>query len=256
MAYNVGHWQAGEWHHVAVTWQDTTIALYADGILVGREENAHPPDFLSSLMYIGSTAEEGQQANAVIDELRISNTPRLGNSDVCGRILVADSGNHRVQAFDSLGDFVSAFGSLGSGPGQFNSPQGMVVDGDGRVIVVDQGNNRLARLAFDGEAFSYLDSITAGFNAPTGIAGDARGYLAIADTGNNRIVVLNPQGNFLAAYTAPNNGYTGSFSAPRGVAMAANGDLVVADTGNRRVVTVRGALAPPGQIWLPLVMRR
>jgi DNA-binding beta-propeller fold protein YncE len=256
VAYNVGHWQAGEWHHVAVTWQDTTIALYADGILVGREENAHPPDFLSSLMYIGSTAEEGQQANAVIDELRISNTPRLGNSDVCGRILVADSGNHRVQAFNSLGNFLTAFGQYGSGEEQFSNPQGMVVDGDGRVIVVDQGNNRLVRLAFDGEAFSYLDSITAGFNAPTGIAGDARGYLAVADTGNNRIVVLDPQGNFRGEFSAPNDGYTGSFSAPRGVAIAANGDLVVADTGNRRVVTVRGALPPPGQIWLPLVMRR
>jgi hypothetical protein len=249
-------WRAGEWHHVVAAWQEEKMWLAWDGRLVDSYDGVVLPAALGPALRVGSTPNLGWQVDGVIDELRISDRPRLGNSDTAGLILVADGGAHRVQAFNALGDFVSAFGSLGSGPGRFNSPQGMVVDGDGRVIVVDQGNNRLVRLAFDGEAFSYLDSIRAGFNAPTGLAVDARGYLAVADTGNNRIVVLDPQGNVRGEFSAPNDGYTGSFSAPRGVAIAANGDLVVADTGNRRVVTVRGALPPPGQIWLPLVMRR
>jgi hypothetical protein len=68
-------------------------------------------------------------------------------------------------------------------------------------------------------------------------------------------VVLTPEGEFLADYTQPNDGYSGAFHAPRGVAVEADGDLVVADTGNARVVTVRGALPAWERLWLPLVLR-
>jgi DNA-binding beta-propeller fold protein YncE len=194
-------------------------------------------------------------AGGVIDEFRISDVPRLGNSDSCGRFLVADSGSHRIQAFDNAGNFVAEFGSHGSGPGQFDGPQGLAVDGNGRGILVDQGNNRLVVLSFDGQTFAYLDSYEAGFNAPTGVAVDVWGNIAVADTGNSRIVVLTPEGEFLADHTEPNDGYTGPFNAPRGVAIDGWGTLVVADTGNARVVTVRGALPPRGRLWLPLVFR-
>lgn len=254
VAYNVGHWQAGEWHHIAVTWQGTTIALYEDGKQVGNESNARLPDTLAAQMYIGAASWEGLQANAVIDELRISNIPRLGNSDTCMRILVADSGAHRIQAFDHLGNLLSAYGSA-PGPlvGQFNTPQDVAVDKSGRVIVVDQGNNRLVMLNFDGQTFGHSAIITAGLSRPTGIAVDAADNLYIADTGNHRIVVLDAAGDLLAEYTAPNDGYSGPFHAPRGVAVEADGDIVIADTGNGRVVTIR---KPGHQVYLPLVLSR
>jgi DNA-binding beta-propeller fold protein YncE len=133
--------------------------------------------------------------------------------------------------------------------------QGLAVDESGRVLVADQGNNRLVVLGFDGTAFGYLDSFSAGFNAPTGVAVDVQGNTAVADTANNRVVMLDPEGGFLAEYTEPNDGYTGPFNAPRGVAVDPCGNLVVADRDNRRVVTVRGAL-PGCKTWLPLVVRR
>jgi tripartite motif-containing protein 71 len=122
------------------------------------------------------------------------------------------------------------------------------------VIVVDQGNNRLQVLSFDGQAFGYLDSFSGGFQNPTGLAVDASGNLYVADTGNNRVMVLDAAGNYVIAFSQPNDGYSGTFNAPRGVAVEPDGDLVVADTGNRRVVTVRGGL-PGYKILLPLVMR-
>ena len=163
---------------------------------------------------------------------------------------MADSGNHRVQAFDNLGNFISEFGTHGTGNGQFDNPQGLAVDPNGRVIVVDQGNNRLVALSFNGQAFSYLDSYTAGFNNPTSVAVDSWGNLVVADTGNNRIVVLSPDGEFLDEYTEPNDGYTGSFNAPRGVAVDKNGNLIIADTGNSRVVSVLILK----KIWLPFAL--
>jgi DNA-binding beta-propeller fold protein YncE len=128
------------------------------------------------------------------------------------------------------------------------------VDKDGRVLVVDQGNNHLVVLGFEGTESSYLDSFSAGLNAPTGVAVDAKGNIAVADTGHNRVVVLDREGDLRAEFTAPKDGYTRTFNPPRGAALEPCGNLVVADTGNRRVVTVRDAL-PGCKTWLPLVVR-
>jgi hypothetical protein len=252
---NVAAWRAGEWHHVAFTWAESEIGLFVDGEQVDRSIGGGIAQPAASDFYVGSGIGGVLSVDATVDELRISAVPRVGNSDACGRVLVADSSNHRLQAFDMQGSLLSAYGSLGSGAGQFNSPQGLVVDSDGRVIVADTGNDRLVVLGFDGTEFSYLDSVDAGLDTPTGVAVGARGHIVVADTGINRIVVLDPEGSFLAEYTAPNDGYTGPFNAPRGVAVEPDGDLVVADTGSRRVVTGRCALPGSCTTWLPLVSR-
>ena len=42
-----------------------------------------------------------------------------------GEIVVAESGNHRIQVFDRNGKFLFKFGSQGKGNGQFQSPCGV-----------------------------------------------------------------------------------------------------------------------------------
>ncbi len=242
VAYGIGDWRPGEWHHVAATWDASSLALYVDGQRRDRTGNARPPDALASWFAIGSTAAGGSQADAVIDEFRISDAPRVGNSDSCSRILVADSGNDRVQAFDALGGFVSAYGSTGSGPGQFSDPQGLAVDDDGRVIVADRGNNRLQLLRFDGVNFSGLFGVQGLFNGPTGVAAYGSDRILVADTGNSAIKLVIPHEHLPIIEELP-TGQHGPLNAPRGVAAASSdGSVVVADTGNRRIVTVRGVL--------------
>jgi sugar lactone lactonase YvrE len=190
-----------------------------------------------------------------MDEVRISDIPRLGNSDTCTyHILVADSGNHRIQAFDATGSFVSSYGSFGSGPGQFNNPQGLAVDSSGRVIVADKGNNRLQVLGFDGTHFSFIQSVTANLNGPTGIAAYGANRIVVADTGNNKVKVLDANGNLLAEYVAPNDGRSGIFDQPSGVIADREGNIVVADTGNRRAVTILHAL-PVWRTYLPFIYK-
>ncbi len=249
VAYYINHWLAGEWHHIAATWQDNAIALYVDGLEVDRSEGIELPQELDEVMQVGSlVVNEPFRADGVIDELRISDIPRVGNSPSCGLILVADSGNQRIQAFDSLGNYITAYGAPGSALGQFASPQGVAVDPTGRVVVVDRDNNRLVVLSFDGEAFTHLYDIDAGLNAPTGIAMDHYGNIFVADTGNNRIVELTSAGQFLQSFTQPNDGYTGKLYAPQGLAIDTLGNLIVADTGNQRVVSIYRP-----QLFLPLI---
>jgi len=54
---------------------------------------------------------------------------------------------YRIQKFDSNGSFLTAWGSAGSGDGQFNSPGGVAVEGGGSVYVDDAGNYRIQKFA-------------------------------------------------------------------------------------------------------------
>jgi sugar lactone lactonase YvrE len=44
------------------------------------------------------------------------------------------------------GAYSAAWGSRGSAPGQFSSPQGLAVDGQGLLYVADTDNNRVQRI--------------------------------------------------------------------------------------------------------------
>lgn len=59
-----------------------------------------------------------------------------------GQLLVADSGNHRVQIFEASGKFVKSFGKLGSQNGQMNTVSGLYMDAMSNIFVVDRLNHR------------------------------------------------------------------------------------------------------------------
>ena len=68
--------------------------------------------------------------------------------DGAGLVYVADSGNHRVQVFDSNGNFLQKVGAgAGAGDGQFSWPKGLTLDYLGRVIVADSSNSRVHLLS-------------------------------------------------------------------------------------------------------------
>jgi tripartite motif-containing protein 71 len=71
-----------------------------------------------------------------------------------GRIYVLDADNARIQVFDAAGNYLTQWGSEGSGPGQFifrrdgDTRAGSVaVDEDGFIYVADVGNKRIQKFA-------------------------------------------------------------------------------------------------------------
>ena len=54
-----------------------------------------------------------------------------------GTIANADTGNTRVQAWDKSGKSLWAFGSSGSGPGEFSTPIDVAFGPNGTLVVVD-----------------------------------------------------------------------------------------------------------------------
>jgi DNA-binding beta-propeller fold protein YncE len=65
--------------------------------------------------------------------------------DSKGNIYVADASNSRIQKFTSKGKFITKWGSLGDGEGQFRTPNGIAVDSKGNIYVADTYNNRIQK---------------------------------------------------------------------------------------------------------------
>ena len=58
-------------------------------------------------------------------------------------IAIGEWRDHVVKKFSLQGDFLSKFGSHGSGDGQFNNPQGLCFNSKGLLYVVDVNNHRV-----------------------------------------------------------------------------------------------------------------
>jgi len=160
-----------------------------------------------------------------------------------GSLYVADSGNHRIQVFDSEGTFLRQWGSMGPGEGQFNEPWGIAVDENGDVYVADTWNHRIQ--VFDSEGqflrkwgfFATTDGQLGqenGLWGPRAIAVDPEGNLYVTDTGNKRVQKFNSLGNFLGQWGGGGI-VEGRFDEPVGIAVDGQGNIYVADAWNRRV---------------------
>jgi hypothetical protein len=157
--------------------------------------------------------------------------------DSSGNVYVADSGNNRIQKFDSNGGYLGQWGAWGSGDGAFKNPTSVAVDGSGNVYVADTDNNRIQKFTSTGTFVTKWGSTGTGdgqFNYPTGVAVDSSGKVYVADYGNNRIQKFTSAGVFIYAW-----GNSGPAQQrlihPSGVAVDASGNIYVADSGNNRV---------------------
>jgi len=89
--------------------------------------------------------------------------------------------------------FSFAFGSFGTGNGQFNSPRGIAVDGGGNIYVADTNNDRVQVFNSSGGFQSTFGSQGSGngqFRGPAGIAVGSGGNIYVADTDNRRVQVF------------------------------------------------------------------
>jgi RHS repeat-associated protein len=103
------------------------------------------------------------------------------------------------------GAFTSAFGTSGTGNGQFNHPADVAPDGKGNIWVLDQANNRVEEFNEAGEFIRTAGSFgsTGGkLNSPSGIAIDSFGDVDVTDTGNSRVVRFKENGEFDSAVGA------------------------------------------------------
>ena len=101
------------------------LALIVDGQERVRGA-ARPPDVLAETLSVGAAPPVGRQADATLDEFRLSDTT-VGNSNACATSWWPTAATTASKP-STLGRFISTYGTSGSGPGQFRDPQGLAVD--------------------------------------------------------------------------------------------------------------------------------
>jgi DNA-binding beta-propeller fold protein YncE len=169
-----------------------------------------------------------------------------------GKIFVADTYNDRIRVIENGLVRTVAGSSKGysDGPGSaamFDTPTGLAVWHDGRILVADTGNRRIRVVEPDGQVWTLSGAggdrmadglpLEAGFVEPTAVAVGAGGTIYVAD-GNAIRAIGRRALPFVETLTSDRRGLqdgvtaAARFNRPSGLAINAAGELLVADSDN------------------------
>lgn len=151
-------------------------------------------------------------------------------------------GNARILRADDLsGTNAIAYGTQGSGVGQFYGPEGIALDSSGRIYVADIYNDRIVRIDdMNGTNWTSYGTYGTGqgqFTLPQSVSIDPAGHIWVVD-GTGRLIRMDDMNgtNWITVATAGGSGvgqFAGLSSAP---GFDSLGRIYVADSGNGWVV--------------------
>ncbi len=78
--------------------------------------------------------------------------------DIEGNIFALDSKEGKIKEFDKYGKHLRTFGKKGPGPGEWQAPSRMHLTPDGKLAILDNGNNRIAFYSLQGECLSEIST--------------------------------------------------------------------------------------------------
>jgi NHL repeat len=216
----------------------------------------------------GYAGDGGPAARAAL------HAPHAVAFDDAGRLLVADTYNHRIRRIDRQGVITTVAGtgtaaySGDGGPATaaaLNGPQDIAIGRDGAIFIADTYNTVIRRIDATGAITTFAGSepglggdggpaTKALLNIPSAVAIAPDGAVYISDAGNSRIRRVSVEGiietiagsgggsGLGGAGFAGDGGPAGqskAFSA-MGLRLSAGGDLYISDSGNNRLRVIRG----------------
>ena len=140
-------------------------------------------------------------------------------------------GESRVLKFDAHGNFLKTWGGEGKGPGQFNVPHSIVVDGKGLLHIADRSNQRIQ--VFDGEGNFVREHAHPGTPCGLCLMRDRR-HIMMAHGHAGKIIKLDLDGRVLGATGGQGKGLN-RYGEAHFLALDRKEDIYVADTLNWRV---------------------
>ena len=186
------------------------------------------------------------------------NAPQGIAVDGAGNVYVADEDNCRIRKVAPNGSTVTFAGSGTPGfmdgqasTAQFAYPYGLAIDASGNLYVADRNNNRIRKVAPNGDTTTLSGTGTAGFadgpggaaqfNTPFGVAADSTsGSIYVADGSNQRIRRVASDGTTTTIAGQGTQdfldgiGCVARFSTPSGLALTGQ-SLFVVEFGDQRV---------------------
>ena len=248
----------------------------------GRKgESSHldaPPDYASQLSGILQRAgvaitppKDNNPRNPIpVHRDNVFNQPTDVAWDSQGNAYFSDGYvNSRVAKVNAKGEWIASWGSLGSGPGQFDTPHGVAVSPKDEIFVADRGNRRiqvfdpsgkyLREFTIDVPVDTKRGKIVYGAETPNAKTGSqAPGapdalcmtpgpnpVLFVGDLYPSRIYKVSLEGKTLGVYGQPGRNL-GEFGWIHAIACPSENEIWVAELINWRVqklVTKKGATA-------------
>jgi peptidylamidoglycolate lyase len=138
--------------------------------------------------------------------------------------------NTRVVKFDKNGKFLMAWGSKGTGPGEFNLVHCVAIDANRRVYVIDRDNHRVQ--IFD-ETGKFLDEWR-NLRSPTHIEISQDQFAWVSDSANNRMLKYDLAGKLLTYWGIAGQDAAG-LDDPHQFSIDSEGNLYIADAYNYQV---------------------
>lgn len=208
--------------------------------------------------------------------------------DRAGNLFIADVRNHRVRKVDSQGRIstVAGTGERGFSPdgtpaieARLDTPWGIALDAEDRLLIADSGNQRVRRVGADGRLVTLAGSGAPGFGGDGGPATAARlnfpeglyvapdGSLVIGDEVNNAVRRVDAAGTITTlmgtgfpgraqiggtARVSPLDDPETVLGTPAGVLVADGNNgrvLRIAGNGIVELVAGRSEIAPCAPLW-------
>jgi hypothetical protein len=221
-----------EYVYVADTWNHRIQKFTLDGQFVDSFGSSGSPDV--------NSGEEG---------LGLFFGPRSIILLNDGRLLVTDTGNHRMQVLDTEGNFQYQVGGFGSDLGQMNEPVGITEGPDGYVYLADTWNGRVQQ--FSPELFSLNEwpveawESTSINNKPY-LAVDSENRVYVTDPEGYRVLIFSSDGTYIGRFGTFGSGET-NLGLPNGIAIDAENNIYIADAGNNRILKFASPFAAGAQ---------
>ncbi len=153
-------------------------------------------------------------------------------------LYVADNDNHRIAVLDP-GD-LALLGVFGED--EVRAPHDVAFDAQGRLLVADTGNSRIAIYEVAGAGGRLVGELRGAIRRPEGVVAHPNGRVYASGAGSD---------NLEAFENGRPVGEATGFSAPHDVAVAADGRLWLADAGNDRLVILSPELEILGTVGGP-----
>ena len=191
-------------------------------------------------------------------------------------IAISEYDHHVVKKFSLEGEYLTKFGSQGSGDGQFKNPQGLCFNTKGLLYVVDHFNDRVQvfndkfffkfgssgsnpgqfqdprYIAIDSNDQVYVSDRKNGIilftedghhikklfcEQPIAISITPDNYILTSDDRDNCLVVFSPTHQLISKFGKSGKG-KGQFVHIYGIAVNNNGTIFVAECSNRRLQVI------------------
>ncbi len=176
-------------------------------------------------------------------------------ADAQGNVYIADTFNGRIRKISVNGEVSTIAGDGTEGlkngdaaTAKFRYPDGITIDKDGNLYVVDAGNLCIRKITPAGVVSTLAgnstwgtkdgDAASAQFSSLNDIVVDGNGNVYVTD--EERIREISPQG-FVSTIAGSSAGYqdgdgaVAKFHSPSGLGIDASGNVYVADVNNNRI---------------------